>query len=141
MQVGAVVNYHQPQPKLAERIARCLLLALSSDQDGEVVAAVQAARRALAIAGLDIYALASAIETGLQAPPPAVDPAEPYRPRQERQEAPRDWRAEVKFCHRHRDHLFGKEPGLIDTLMKWKGMPTPRQMEWLARIVARIRVN
>jgi hypothetical protein len=138
MQVGAVVNYHQPQPKLAERIARCLLLALSSDQDGEVVAAVQAARRALAIAGLDIYALASAIETGLQAPPPAA-----YRPhrQEQRQEAPRDWRAEAKFCHSNRDQLIGQEHGLIDTLLKWKGMPTPKQLDWLARVVARIRVN
>jgi hypothetical protein len=44
----------------------------------------------------------------------------------------------VKFCHRHRDQLAAHECSLIDTLLKWRGVPTPKQLEWLARIFKRI---
>jgi hypothetical protein len=135
---GAVVNYQSP---VATRVGQLLRLALSTDKDGEALSALAATRRTLAANGLDHHTLAAAVETGLRAPAVA-DPAEPYRPRQERHEhQARDWRAEVKFCHRHRDQLFGSEHGLIDTLLKWQGMPTPKQLDWLGRIIERMRAN
>ena len=124
------------EPRIATRIGALLRLSLSTDKPGEAVAALAALRRALGSAGLDLYQLAGAVEKGLQTPPAAPPP----RPRQEPpQEPSRDWRAEVKYCHRHRDRLAEHECGLIDTLMKWRGTPTPKQLEWLGRIVQRIK--
>jgi hypothetical protein len=130
------VNYQPPQ---IARIGQLLRLALSTTADAEAVVALGALKRTMATSGIDLHALPAAVETGLRAPAPAADPYHPHR--QERQESSQDWRAEAKFCHRHRDQLVGQEHGRIDTLMKWKGMPTPRQLDWLTRIVQRIRAN
>jgi hypothetical protein len=122
------------EPRIATRIGALLRLSLSTDKPGEAVAALAALRRALEAAQLDLHDLAAAVETGLKDLPPAPPPP---RPRQEPPQDPsRDWRAEVRFCDRHRDQLEGHECGLIDTLMRWRGTPTPKQ---LGRIVQRIK--
>jgi hypothetical protein len=127
------------QPKIATRIGQLVLLALSSDQPGEVTNALAAARRTLAGAGLTIHDVATALERGL-APPPRPPPRSPPPP-PEPEPPSMDWRGAVAFCDRHRDQLFGQESGLIDTLLRWRGVPTPKQMEWLGRIMERIRAN
>jgi hypothetical protein len=119
------------QSPVATRVGQLLRLAISTDKDGEALNALAAVRRTLAAVDLDLHA----VEIGLQqAPPTAVDPAEPEQQK-------RDWRSEVKFCHRHRDQLAEHECGLVNTLMRWKGTPTPKQLDWLARIVQRIKAK
>jgi hypothetical protein len=86
MKVQKVVTYHSPQPKAAARIAQCLLLALSSDRDGEVVAVVAAPRRRIASADLTIHAVADAVQAGLgRTPAPLQEP---------------DWRDTARFCRK-----------------------------------------
>lgn len=61
------------------RIGQLLRLALSSDQGGEITAAVGALRRALCAAGMDLHQLADAAERGLR-PAPVQQPQNRARP-------------------------------------------------------------
>ena len=57
------------KPSIARRIAQLVRL-LSSDKDGEVVAAVHALRRTLQATGGDLFTLARQIESGSPVAPP-----------------------------------------------------------------------
>jgi hypothetical protein len=115
----------QTPPKAAARIAQCLLLALSSDKDGEIAAALTATRRALDAAGIDHHALASAIQIGLAAPPAAI----------QRQ----DWRDTARFCRSRVELLSEKEARFIATIMSRDQPLSAKQSKWLDDIEAKLR--
>ena len=48
------------------------------------------------------------------------------------------WRAMLRVCHDCSDELSVKERGLIDTLSRWRGAPTPKQIKWLTDIYERL---
>jgi hypothetical protein len=65
---------HAPVNPITRRLGQLIRLMLSSDQAGEVTAAKEALNRALVSAGLDIHALAAAVEAGLHLPLPTERP-------------------------------------------------------------------
>lgn len=102
---------------------KSLLLMLSSDRDGEVVAAARAVERTLKSAGADWHDLAGLLTTA---------PAKTNNP------TATDWRAMRDYCAQHSDLLQQRERDLVDTLQRWKGAPTDKQLAWLAAIYQRL---
>jgi hypothetical protein len=97
-----------------------LIALLSSNRDGEVLAAVNAIGRLLQSNGCDFHDLSAAI----CAPHEDVD-----------------WRRQARFCNRHRAHLTARELDFIATLARWHGEPTDKQRQWLGSIVERVQRN
>src|SRR5262249_51209541 len=94
-----------------------LLRLLGSDKDGEVVASARALRRVLQGAGLDLHDLARMVEGSDE----------------------REWRKMVRHCRSKGDRLSAKERDFVDSLMRWRGKPTERQLIWLTAISERLR--
>ena len=44
----------------------------------------------------------------------------------------------LRVCHDCSDELSVKERGFIDTLSRWRGAPTPKQIKWLTDIYERL---
>src|SRR5262245_43004686 len=103
------------------RIGQLLRLALSSDQDGEAIAAIAALKRSLAAAGLDLHDLAGAAERGLQ-------PQQQQPPQQQRQTTwgppppdPGNWQSLAWFAHYHADHLTRTEREFVADMLLGQG--------------------
>jgi hypothetical protein len=103
-----------------------LIRMLSSDQPGEVTSAARAIVRTLQAAGTDIHALADHAER-LQEPP------------RENNNKRRSWRDRRAWCAEHSGHLTARELEFITSLARWRGYPTPKQMDWLEAIEEKIR--
>jgi hypothetical protein len=103
------------------KLKQCILL-LSSQHDGEVVAAARAINRLLGTANRDWHWLADRVTAG----------AEP---------AKRDWTDRDVFADHHaaaewllelhRNRLRVKEIDFLDTMRDWYGEPTAKQTAWL----------
>jgi hypothetical protein len=106
-----------PVSQIAPKLQRLLLL-LSSNQPGEVVAAAAAIGRTLRAAGCDWHDLAAGIS-------PAIEPM--------------DWRAVRALCLKNRRLLRGRELDFVVNLGDWHGDLTNKQSHWLNAIYARIR--
>jgi hypothetical protein len=114
-----MVSIGQIAPKLQR-----LLLMLSSDQPGEVVAAAAAIKRTLRSKGCDFHDLAA----GLTASPSVV-------PNSENE----DWRAMRDECLKCRGHLRGRELDFLTSLKTWRGRLTLKQQLWLSAIYERLQ--
>jgi hypothetical protein len=110
---------------IAPRLRKLVLL-LSSDQPGEVLAAVAAIQRALQTAGADWHDLASAL-------------TQAHGWRQQSDDDAGDWRRLHKYCRHHSDALSCREQDFMDTLARWRGRPTDKQRAWLQAIYGRLR--
>jgi hypothetical protein len=99
-----------------------LIRLLASDQDGEVVASARALHRTLRNAGLDFNELAQMIE----APPQRT--ADPDS----------DWRAMARACAEHVHELSDRERSFVRSMVKWRGEPSERQIDWLLVIFGRV---
>ena len=137
-------------------LAKQLRLALSSDQAGEVVAAVHAMRRVLTSSKLDLHTLAGVIEnhfdenemtaayqTGLHDGRVAAAKDNSVSSNGGGGgdfQSVGDWREMWKFCQERRSshHLKAKDRSLLDTLERWHGKPSPGQMAWLEDIYERV---
>jgi hypothetical protein len=106
---------------------RCLLLMLSSDRDGEVVAAARAIDRVLQSNKLDWHDLVKAICL----PAPAVH----HRNDGEW----RDWRDLLAFCTSHMKRLSSREREFLRSIARWRGDLTEKQAAWLTAIFERVR--
>jgi hypothetical protein len=122
------------QPRVATRVGQLLRLALSSDQDGESIAALAALRRALESAGLDLHTLGAAVERGLQAPP--ARPPPPPRPTHDDMA---DWRSTARWCRHYEDQLSPRDVEFLDTIIRYRGGISEKQKAWLDGIEQRIR--
>jgi hypothetical protein len=111
--------------RLTEIVPRLksLLLLLSSDRDGDVVAAARAVGRTLKSAGGDWHDLTDLL-TAASAP---------------RHDDKNDWRAMREFCALHGDLLTLREWDFVNSLQRWRGTITAKQRNWLEAIYARIR--
>ncbi|MCA1365830.1 hypothetical protein I6F15_00180 [Bradyrhizobium sp. BRP14] len=99
-----------------------LVLTLSSDQDGEVVAAARALGKALRKAGHDWHWLAALVD------------GEP----QQQQQGIEDHQVAAEWLLTHvRHRLRPNEIDFLQTMEGWLGDPTPRQAAWLAKLCAR----
>jgi hypothetical protein len=113
-----------------------LVLMLSSDRDGEVVAAARAIGRALRAAGRDWHDFAGGL----------LDPAKKRADQQGRHDdgqhdSHADWRAMHKFCLRHESKLRSRELKFIYSIAHWRGELTSKQHRWLTAIHQRLRAN
>jgi hypothetical protein len=97
-----------------------LIRLLDSDRDGEVLGAARAIRRVLEGAGLDFHDLARAIEV----PGPPIPP---------------EWRDMATFCRKHAQSLTERERAFVLSMVKWRGEPSERQIDWLLAIFERVR--
>ena len=102
-----------------------LIRLLSSDQPNEAAAAARAIMRELQASGKDIHALADAAERGLQSPEPSSER--------------RSWRDRRAWCAQHPEFLSARELEFITSLKRWRGTPTPKQLDWLNAIEEKIR--
>jgi hypothetical protein len=117
-----------------------LLLMLSSDQPGEVVAAAKAIGRSLKTDGSDWHDLARR----LSAPARAHTSEQPRRDNNNKDNSNKDnsnkdWRALREYCLQHDDLLRPRESEFIDSIGEWRGGLTEKQSAWLIAIYARIR--
>jgi hypothetical protein len=119
-------------PAASDKLAKLVRL-LSSDKDGEVLAAASAIKRTLAAEGSDIHALADAL----------------CRPQPQRKEEPRrqppppredDWHGMACECQERSERLSEREQGFIDDMVEWTAFrePTERQQAWLLSIYRRV---
>lgn len=112
-----------------------LVLMLSSDRDGEVVAAARAIGRALGAAGRDWHDFAGGL----------LDPAKNRTDQQarhgEHHDSDDDWRTMHKFCLRHESQLRSRELKFIYSIAHWRGKLTKRQHAWHTAIHQRLRAN
>ena len=112
---------------------RHLLLLLSSDKPGEVIAAAAAVGRTLHAAGADWHDLVNGL-LGAAASELARKPEEPhYEPDEE------DWHEMREFCLEREHKLRSREREFIHDLERWRGDLTERQAAWLCAIYERLR--
>jgi len=69
---------------------------------------------------------------------PAKEKTNARRLRSRRTVVRSDWRAMLSVCRDCSDELSVKERGFIDTLSRWLGAPTPKQIKWLTDIYERL---
>ena len=116
-------------PRLAEIAPRLksLLLMLTSDRDGEVVAAARAVTRTLKSAGADWHDLAGLLT------------AAPSSTRNRHDDNGDDWRGMRNYCAEHGGQLSLREWDFIGDIEHWRGNLTEKQLAWLSSIYARLR--
>jgi hypothetical protein len=111
---------------IADKLSK-LVRMLTSDHDGEVVAAARSIDRTLRSAGLDIHVLAAAIERGgvASATPNALG-----------------WPSVACECAARPERLRSKrERAFVADMVVWtrvRGEPTERQAKWLRSIYLRV---
>ena len=106
---------------LAPQIGKLVRL-LSSDKDGEVIAAVRALDRVLKAHKLDFHDLALAL----------CPAGTPVRHRAG------DWHDTLAFCAANMDRCAPRERAFLRSIAKWRGELSPRQRDWLEAIADRL---
>lgn len=118
-----------------KRLAKLLLLALSTDQPGEAWAAIAAIQRWLKRNKHDVHWLLDEM------------PAPPVKPRVRKNQPPvdlEDWDHQITWLAAVPEYLSFREREFIESLMeqrqrwghRWK--PTEKQVRWLASIYIRV---
>jgi hypothetical protein len=133
-----------------DRIEKLLKLALSSDKDGEVVAATRAIRRTLESAGTDIHEFAERTkggelseadmkhiyDTGVQDGKDAAAAAQGFR----NTEGPSYFEM-AQYCVAHANgRLSAKEQGFVEDMERWcaRRKPSEKQGKWLHALYVRL---
>jgi hypothetical protein len=112
-----------------DRLAKLLRLIFSSDKSGEVLAAVDAAKRVLASENVDAHWLADRLTS------------QPARAHPPDKSAERDDRSAAWFAF-HRSHwLSPKERKFIESIVQWAAPLSPKQRRWLHDIVERLEAS
>ena len=146
---------------IRSKLAKYIRL-LTSDQEGEVIAAVEALKRTVKTGGTDIHALAYLVE---QANGDKLNEAEMRKlydagyeaghaegVRAAEAKVPRDaagfchvngsksWREMAVFCQDRSARLRPNEAEFVDDMTGWTTCrePTPKQAKWLRSIYARL---
>jgi hypothetical protein len=114
-------------PAATDRLGKLLRL-LSSDKDGEVLAAAAAIKRMLAAENSDIHEF--------------VDSLCRPQPKQAARPPPRedDWHVVACECQTHSNRLSQREQTFIDDMATWTAFraPSEKQQAWLAAIYRRV---
>jgi hypothetical protein len=118
-------------PAANDKLAKLVRL-LSSDKDGEVLAAASAIKRTLAAEGSDIHALADALCRPQQRQESRRPPSPPRED---------DWHGMACECQARSYRLSEREQGFIDDMVDWTAFrePTEKQQAWLLSIYRRVR--
>jgi hypothetical protein len=138
-------------PGAEEKLEKLIKL-LSSDRDGEVLAAVRAIQRTLNGAGTDIHELAARVKGG------KLSNAEMQKIYNAGVEAGKNdaavdkgfssvdgtksWHEMALYCEEHinSSRLYPNEPGFIKDMVRWteRREPSEKQGEWLHKIYIRL---
>jgi hypothetical protein len=128
-------------PASVEKIEKLLRVALSSDKDGEVLAAARAITRTLSGAGSDIHELAARVkgvsetdmrriyDAGVQEGKDTAATAAGFKST----EGP-TWLEMAEYCAGHDDgRLSAKERGFVEDMTRWcaRREPSEKQAKWL----------
>jgi hypothetical protein len=118
-------------PSAQDKLGK-LLRMLSSDKDGEVLAATAAIKRTLPTEGLDIHSFADALCR--PAPRAETSRSAPYEPADDI-----DWHSVACECDAHGDLLTARE--FVSDMVTWtaRRTPTEKQQAWLLAIFNRVR--
>lgn len=119
--------------EITDRLAKLLRLIFNSDKQGEIVAAVAAAKRVLETSNHDAHFVADAFERG--AAPLARANDHDCDPDDVGQDADR---SDVWFAWHRRHRLSPKECAFIENIVRWSAPLSPRQKQWLSDIVNRL---
>jgi hypothetical protein len=125
-------------PINTKQLKKLLLVALSSDQPGEVMAAIGKVKKALAMAGLDVHWLADSVLPTAPASTPSSSPFwGPMTPVVA-------WQDMLGYCDGRPDRMSPREQDFVMSLLQqWGGRaywhPTERQLQWLTKIYTRLR--
>ena len=115
-----------------------LIRMLSSDKDGEVLAAASAIKRTLATEGSDIHALAGT----LCRPQPSTSAQAQHRqePRRPSHEDDNDWHSISCECQAHSERFSPREQDFVADMVRWSAFraPTEKQQAWLLSIHRRV---
>ena len=113
-------------PAANNKLAKLVRL-LSSDKDGEVLAAASAIKRTLAAEGSDIHALADTL----------CRPEPQHRPRYEDDN---DWHRISCECQVHSERFSPREQDFVADMVRWSAFraPTEKQQAWLLSIHGRV---
>ena len=130
-------------PSAQDKLSK-LLRMLSSDKDGEVLAATAGIKRTLATEGLDIHSLADAL---CQPAPRAEAKAQraPHETRDWRDDWPgadtTDWHGVACECEAHGATLNLREQKFVSDMVAWTwhARPSERQRAWLLIILNKVR--
>ncbi len=114
--------------QITERL-RKLLLMLSSDRDGEVVAAARSIGRALRANGSDWHELAGRL----------LVPVKAQARRDDARQDRGNWQEMREFCLKHDHQLRQRELEFVNSLGTWHGDLTEKQYDWLVAICERLR--
>ena len=123
-------------PAASDKLAKLVRL-LSSDKDGEVLAAASAIKRTLAAEGSDIHALADTLCR--QQPQPRVLSTSAQEPRRPGHEDGNDWHSIACECQAH--GLSQREQNFVADMVAWTACATPtdKQQAWLLSIHRRVK--
>jgi hypothetical protein len=126
-----------------DRLAKLIRLIFSSDNSGEIVAAVTAAKRVLASENVDAHWLADALERG--AAPVVVTPEDESGERDDRDRdddrPDADDRSKAWFAWHRRFLLSAKERQFVERVVSWRGPLSVKQRQWLRAIVDRLEAS
>lgn len=117
-----------------------LLPRLSSDQDGERLATLEAIARTLKNEGQDWHDLTTAIVEG--GGRVIYRDRVVYRDRPKAQESKSDWQAKADYCVEHESHLRSRETDFVHDMqakLRFMDEPTEKQAAWLEAIYCRLR--
>ena len=113
-----------------------LIRLLASDVDGEALAAVRALGRALKASGCDFHDLASIVEAPSTTP---SDRAEANFRNHFDDETELPWQLMVDACTDQPGRFTSKERPFHQTMQRWRGTPTRKQLHWLLALFERVR--
>jgi hypothetical protein len=111
-----------------DRLAKLIRLIFSTDKEGEIVAAVTAAKRILISETLDAHFVADNFlrgATSIMLPTP-----------DKRDEC--DDRSAAWFCYHNRKRLSPKEQAFVENIVERTAPLSPKQRKWLCDIVDRL---
>ena len=116
-------------PAATDKLGKLIRL-LSSDRDGEVLAAASAIKRMLAAEGSDIHALADTLCR--------PQPQRREESRRPRHEDSNDWHGIACECQAH--GLSRREQNFVADMVAWTAFrePTQKQQAWLLSIHRRV---
>jgi hypothetical protein len=107
---------------------------LASDVDSEALAAARALGRALKADGCDFHDFASVVEA------PSTAPSAGFRNDfGGDDDEPLPWRRMVNVCSGHPGCFTSKERQFLQTMQRWRGTPTWKQLNWLLALFERVR--
>ena len=121
-------------PAVRHALAKFIRL-LASEVDGEALAAVRALGRALRASGADFHDLAGIVE--VPATSGRSDCADSRNQFDGDDET--EWQRMVDACTNHPGRFTSRERQFLQTMKRWRGSPTSKQLNWLVALFERVR--